>query len=315
MDQLDTPAHKRILLTGSNGFLGQKLCDALVEHTPYVVHCTSKSKNRNPKTSGYQFTEIDLQDFASLGDLIHRFAPTHIVHTAAISSVENCANDPALCQVVNVDSVDFLADICEKNGIHLTFLSTDFVFDGQNGPYREDDHRQPTNAYGHSKYRAEAILQSSQTRYAILRTILVYGITADKNRSNLILWAKEKLANKEQINVVDDQYRMPTFVDDLANACLLTIEHDAQGIFHISSEMMYSIKEIVEQVAAFWQLDTKLIKAVSAADIGQATNRPAKTGFVIKKAKDLLGFEPTPLLQSFQLMDEQIKSLNTYYGK
>lgn len=309
MDELTDSKELRILLTGSNGFLGQKLCDLLVEKTPYSLYCTSKSANRNPKKSGYQFQEIDLTDLKGLEKLIESFAPTHIIHTAALSSVEVCENNPELCQSVNVDSVDFLARICQSKDIHLTFLSTDFVFDGKNGPYSEEDERRPTNAYGESKLKAELLLQNSACRSAIFRTILVYGVIDDKNRSNLVLWAKQKLTAQESINVVSDQYRMPTFVDDLASACRLAVEKNARGIFHISSEKLYSVKEIVDQVATFWNLDKSLIHAISAKEIGQETNRPKITGFVLDKAKLELGYQPTSLIESFKLMDEQLKSL------
>ncbi|MHC8948079.1 SDR family oxidoreductase [Sphingobacterium hungaricum] len=309
MDKLTDPKELRILLTGSNGFLGQKLCDFIVEKTPHKLFCTSKSANRNPKKSGYQFQEIELTELDRLEKLILDFAPTHVIHTAALSSVEVCENNPALCQSVNVDSVDFLASICLSKDIHLTFLSTDFVFDGKNGPYAEEDERQPTNAYGASKLQAELILQNSSCRSAILRTILVYGVIDDKNRSNLVLWAKQKLTAQESINVVSDQYRMPTFVDDLAIACISAAEKNARGIFHISSENLYSVKEVVDQVADFWNLDKNLIHPISAKEIGQETNRPKITGFVLDKAKRELGYRPTSLIESFKLMDEQLKSL------
>ena len=254
MDKLST--HKpRVLLTGSNGFLGQKLTDLLLEKTDYDLYCTSQSDNRNPNNRGYEFIKLDLLDFASLDKLIDQIKPTHIVHTAALTSVEHCEQDPAYCTKLNVDLVNHIAQVCKKRDIHLTFLSTDFVFDGHNGPYDEKAATNPTNAYGQSKVYAEQSIIDSGCRAAVLRTILVYGIIADKNRSNLVLWAKSKLEAKEAIKVVADQWRMPTWVDDLAQACLLCISKNAAGIFHISSDKMFSILEAVQKVADFWALD------------------------------------------------------------
>lgn len=300
---------KRILVTGSNGFLGHKLTELILKNTNYELCCTSASVNRNPQNEGYKFQQLNLIDLEGLGRLIDEFQPTHIIHSAALSSVEVCENDPVLCKAINVDSATFLAQRCKEQDIHLTFLSTDFVFDGQHGPYKEEDACSPVNAYGQSKLDAEQEICASGCSAAILRTILVYGVIADKKRSNLVLWAKNKLEAGEAIKAVSDQWRMPTWVDDLATACLLAVEKNAEGIYHISSDTLFSVKEVVEQVADYWNLDRSLVGSVTAAEIGQATNRPRKTGFVLDKAKAELGYNPTPLCATFERIEQQIKEL------
>lgn len=309
MDELKNS--RRVLITGSNGFLGQKLTDVLVEKQKFQICCTSQGPNRNPNTMGYEFVQLDLLDTEGLISLIDSFKPTHIVHTAAITSVEICEAEPDKCKKLNIDVVSTIAELCRSKDIHLTFLSTDFVFDGKNGPYDELSPSNPCNAYGQSKLMAEQAITGSGCRAAILRTILVYGIIADKKRSNLVLWAKSKLEAKEPIKVVSDQWRMPTWVDDLAKACILSIEKNAEGIYHISSDKMFSIQEAVEEVAAFWGLDKTLITAIRAEEIGQAENRPQKTGFILKKAQEELGFQPTPFQESLTFIDQQFK----YYRK
>lgn len=305
MDELMNK-EKRILLTGSNGFLGQKLTDFILKETDYSLLCTSKSSNRNPNIRGYEYIQLSLINQQELATLIDRYAPTHIVHTAAITSVESCEDNWEECKQLNIDTVQFLAELCQMKDIHLIFLSTDFVFDGKNGPYLETASTNPCNAYGRSKVAAEQKIIQSGCRATILRTILVYGVIADKNRSNLILWAKNKLQNNEVIRVVQDQWRMPTWVDDLAHACLLAIEKNAVGIYHISSEEMFSILDIVYKVADHWSLNTSLITPVSAKEIGQADNRPQKTGFILDKAKKELGFAPTSLEKSLIEIDKQL---------
>lgn len=305
MDKL-TSTPKRILLTGSNGFLGQKLCDLLVAKNKYTLLAVSKSSNRNPKTAGYTFEQADLTSLEDLAQLIAEFKPTHIVHTAAMTSVEACEDQAQICQHINVDSVSFLAAICKASDIHLTFISTDFVFDGKAGPYREQDETIPLNAYGRSKLAAEEAIKQSGCAAAILRTILVYGVIADKKRSNLVLWAKSKLENNEEIHVVSDHWRMPTWVDDLAQACFLSLEKNATGIYHISGDTQYSILEVVMEVADHWNLDKSLIKPISAAAIGQSENRPRTTGFVLDKAKQELGYSATPLKKSLQEINKQL---------
>lgn len=301
---------KKILVTGSNGFLGQKVVDLLAGNDLYEVTAISKGPNRNPNQIGYVFYQIDLLDQSILADFLSNHIFDAIIHTAAMTSVEACEADKAACQLINVDLVKTLADYCEKNKTQLIHLSTDFVFDGKKGiVYNELDSPNPQSEYGKSKYASEQILAQSSCHYAILRTILVYGINADPNRSNLVLWAKGKLSQKEAIKVVNDQWRMPTFVDDLANACQLAIERDAQGIFHISGAELMSINEAVYAIADYWQLDKSLISEISAASIGQADNRPRLTGFDLSKSKNELGYVPTSFVESLAIIDRQSKEL------
>lgn len=306
MDQLK----QTILITGGNGFLGQKLIEKLIEKPHYSIVATSKSENRNFIQKGYTYIPCNFTDNTALQSLLEEVRPDHIIHTAAMSSVEACENDPTLCEKVNVEAVYQLGQYCAQYDKHLVHLSTDFVFDGKNGPYKEDDVTNPCNAYGESKALSETRLLSTACRAAILRTILVYGINGDAKRSNLVLWAKKQLGNNNQINVVSDQWRMPTFVDDLADACILAIEKEATGIYHISGDEMMSILDVVYRVADFWNLDKSLVNPIRAADIGQENNRPRKTGFVLDQAKTALGYSPTPFIKSLKKIEEQFSFYN-----
>ena len=299
----------RILLTGSNGLVGQKITEFLVQRHEVTLLCTSKGENRNPNQEGYSFKKLDLEDWSAIEHLIQSFAPTHIIHCAAISSVEVCDADPDYTERINVSIPTQLATLAYERGIHFSFLSTDFVFDGKKGPYAEGDATAPCNSYGASKVQAETAIRAVNPEAVILRTILVYGVIGDKGRSNLILWAKSKLEQGESINVVADQWRMPTWVDDLARACILAAEKKAAGIYHISGPTLYSIVEIVERIADYWQLDKRLIKPIRAATIGQETNRPRTTGFILDKAQQELGYQPSSLETSFEQIAIQLKKL------
>ncbi|MCL7988976.1 SDR family oxidoreductase [Sphingobacterium sp. lm-10] len=300
----------RILVTGSNGFLGQKLVKRLAAESGYHLFCTSGSPDRISQDISHDFLQADFSDPSALLDTIKSFRPTHIIHTAAISSVDVCEKDPVQCQTVNVDIVRELATVAHAQDIHLTFLSTDFVFDGKQGSYLETDPTTACNAYGQSKIDAEKLLQQSGCRHAILRTILVYG-TPNKGSSgrNLVIWAKEALSNKETIRVVSDQWRMPTWVEDLVEACHLAAKQHAEGIYHISGGEMMSIQEVVQEVAHFWNLDQTLITPIRAKEIGQDKNRPRKTGFVLDKAKAELGYTPTAFRTSLKRIDEELNSI------
>lgn len=302
----------RIILTGSNGFLGQTLTDKLVQRPDVTLLATSKRRNRNPNLEDGAFAPCDLESFEAFDELAKKFKPTHVIHTAAISSVEACEKNPETCELTNVLFVKKLAEFCKAHQVHLTFLSTDFVFDGKDGPYAETDLPNPCNAYGASKWRAEQAIDTVGCQAAILRTILVYGVSKDPGRTNLVLWVHNKLSNNEVISAVQDQWRMPTWVENLADACLLAASKNARGTYHISSDTMYSIVEVARLVADCWSLDKSLIQPIAAKDIGQAENRPRKTGFIIDKARKELEFSPTSLVDSLLEIKKQLALENTH---
>lgn len=298
----------RLLITGSNGFLAQKFCELLSENQQkYNVLGVSKSPNRNRYLLPSEFLQLDLSDFNSLEEVLGRFKPTHILHTAAMTSVEECEKNQDEALRINVMLTEFLAKYCKKYDLHLTFLSTDFVFNGKAGPYQESDAVDPVNYYGTTKVLAEQRVVDSGCSAAIIRTILVYGVIPDKKRSNLVLWAKNQLTTGNVIRVVHDQWRMPTWVDDLARACHAAIARDVEGIYHVSGEDMMSVEEAVRTIADTLQLNQNLISPISAEAIGQAHNRPRKTGFYLDKAKEDLDFTPTNFAESLLYICEQIK--------
>jgi len=299
---------KRILITGSNGFLARKLIAVLNRQQVYDLYATSASENRNPDVQASTFSQLDLTDLLATQQLIDQLRPDILINTAAISSVDQCESNPQACMALNTQAVAHLAHIAAERDIHLIQLSTDFVFDGLHGPYRETDAVNPINQYGLSKVKAEQEIQHAGCKAAILRTILVYGNSADPNRSNLVLGVKAALEAKKIIKIVENQWRMPTFVDDLAQACLLAIEQQAQGIFHISGNQLYSIYEIAQQVANYWNLDATYIQPIRAESLPGAHLRPERTGFFIQKAEKELGFKPISLSESFNIMDRNINN-------
>ncbi|HEX8378892.1 MAG TPA: SDR family oxidoreductase [Pedobacter sp.] len=297
---------KRILVTGSNGLLGQTLTDLISASKRAELIATSKGSNRFPVDLGYTYLDLDITNQNQLQMAIANSKPDVIINTAAITNVDICHTNRSLCQSVNVDAVEYLTEVCENQKIHLIHLSTDFVFDGVDGPYSEDAKPNPISFYGESKFKAEQIIQGASCRWTIIRTILVYGITASMSRSNIVLWAKNALENEETMNVVNDQWRMPTFVGDLAEACLLVAEKGATGIFHISGPEMMTVYELVCKVADFWKLDESLIRPISSNTLNQEAKRPLKTGFLLDKARNILSYHPGSFNDGLEMIDKQL---------
>lgn len=300
-----TPMHK-ILLTGSNGLLGQKLVHLLSVKGEVTLLATSTGPDRITTASGYEYRTLDITDESAVMKVVTDFAPTAIINTAAMTNVDACEADEEGCRRLNVDAVKYLLKAAEEVGAKLVHLSTDFVFNGEDGPYSEDDLPDPLSIYAQSKYESEGVLmRSDYTDWVIARTIIVYGVSEAMSRNNIVLWARQALLKGDEMNIVNDQWRSPTLAEDLAMGCWLAVEKDAEGIYHLSGPETYSIIELVYAVAEFYGFSTANVKPISSATLSQAAKRPPRTGFILDKAKKELGYAPRTLHQGLAMIDEQ----------
>lgn len=299
---------KTILVTGSNGLLGQKITEKILTEGRLNLIATAKGANRFPVDGGYEYAEMDILNAEQVKQVVLKYQPDAIIHTAAMTNVDTSETNKDACYQLNVAATQNLVSLCEEHHIHFIHLSTDFIFDGGDGPYVETDAPNPLSYYGETKLLAELAVQNSKAKWSILRTVLVYGITADISRSNIVLWAKGALERKQPINVVNDQWRTPTLAEDLAEACLLAVENAAQGVYHIAGKDYMSIADLVRKVADYWSLDHSLILEISSAGLNQKAKRPAKTGFVLTKAIEDLKYNPHSFEEGLKIVDEQMKN-------
>lgn len=297
---------RTILITGSNGLLGQKLVELMVHDPSIRVVATSVGKNRLPITTGYVYYSMDVTDPLDIEKVIQSTQPDTIIHTAAMTNVDQCELEKENCWKLNVTAVENLINACKKNHIFLQHLSTDFVFDGLAGPYVETDAPNPISFYGWSKFAAERLLQNATIQWAIVRTVLVYGIAHDMSRSNIILWVKKSLENNQSIQVVTDQFRTPTLAEDLAMGCYLIANSQQQGIFHISGDAFLTPYQMAIKTAQYFKLDESLIQPTDASQFTQVAKRPAITGFNIRKAKELLAYQPHSFEEGIEILMNQI---------
>lgn len=300
---------KTILITGSNGLLGQKLVYRMAGRPDVRLIATARGANRLVKTDGYTYEDADITAPERLQRVIDQYRPDSIIHTAAMTNVDACETEQEACRLANVEAVRFLARACDAASIHLVHLSTDFIFDGSHGPLDETAEPAPLSFYGQSKLDAEHIVQAMKAPWAILRTVLVYGITDSMSRSNIVLWVKQNLEQGKAIHVVDDQFRTPTFAEDLAQGCDLAAMQGARGIYNISGPDFMSIYELACRVADHYGLDKSLIRRSSSSALNQPARRPPRTGFIIDKARRELGYRPHGFEESLALMDEQISAI------
>ncbi|WP_339662527.1 SDR family oxidoreductase [uncultured Polaribacter sp.] len=296
----------KVVITGSNGLLGQTLVKLLLqEKEKYQVFGFSKGKNRSGRED-FNYISIDLTNEIKLKETLTEIQPSFIINTAAITQVDVCEEHKEACDLLNITVVKWLSEISKSLNVHLIHLSTDFVFDGEKGNYKETDKVNPLSYYGLSKVKSEEIVVNSKIKYTILRTILVYGQVFDMSRTNIVLWVKDMLEKGQEITVVNDQYRAPTYVEDLALACKIAMDKKAVGIYHIASNTVLSVFEIAQQVAEVFNLDKKFMKPILSTTLNQKALRPPKTGFNLSKTNKELGFYPKSFKEDIQRFKESL---------
>ena len=298
-----------VLVTGSNGLLGQKILENL-RTNDYTIIATSKGENRVKQGNYYTYESLDITQEKEVNRILNLYSPDVVFNTAAMTNVDLCENERAICDKLNIHAVGLLANSCLKIDAHLIHISTDFVFDGKDGPYSENDIPNPLSYYGKSKYKSEKLLNTHLCKSSILRTIVLFGIAENLTKNNIVLWAKDQLENSNKINIIDDEFRAPTLAEDLAEACVLVAQKKAFGVFHICGKDLMSIYEMVVAIANFYNFDVNLINRISATKLNQKAKRPPKTGFILDKAINKLGYNPHSFKECLIIIEEQLNNNN-----
>ncbi|MGC3944910.1 MAG: dTDP-4-dehydrorhamnose reductase [Chryseolinea sp.] len=294
----------KILVTGCNGLLGQKLI-ALLSSIPGVALVATA---RKPLAGSWSvpFELMDITDPATVMRVVSTHAPDVIIHGAAMTQVDACELQKEECYRINVGGVENMIKAARQYNAHLVHVSTDFVFDGKHDMLAENEQPAPVNYYGECKWKAEQLVMASDIPWSIVRTVLVYGIIPGVQRSNIVTWVKQSLEEGKQIRVVSDQWRTPTLAEDLASGCYLVAAKRAGGVYHISGKDFVSIYDIAMRTASFFGLDASLITPVETAALPQPARRPLRTGFNISKAKKDLGYDPHSLSEGISILAKQI---------
>ncbi|HLW29352.1 MAG TPA: SDR family oxidoreductase [Brumimicrobium sp.] len=297
---------KKILITGSNGLLGQSLVKYCLDYKIDFL-ASANTRNKFSLCPDNRFTILDITKSDQVKDVIDRYQPTHIINTAAMTNVDACEDNVEACYAVNYYGVENILNAIEKTNIHLTQISTDFVFDGEKTLYTEDDTTKPLSEYGKSKWKAENLLvESNYKEVAILRTSILYGTGEALKKSNIFNWAIKQLRAGNELKIVNDQFRTPTFVDDLVQACIKVVDKRAVGIYNIAGADLRSMYDFILLVAEYVGVNKNLVQAINSNDLNQKALRPRSSGLLITKAKQEIGYQPTDFVETLFDIDQAI---------
>ena len=244
----------------------------------------------------YRFVQADINNHPAIDRLIADVRPDVVINGSALSVPDYCESHHEEAYAANVLAVENIARCCERTGSRFIHLSTDFVFDGKKtGLYTETDTPAPVNYYGISKYQGELAVAASCSNYANVRVVVVYGKALPGQHGNILQLVKNRLQAGQEIRVVSDQYRTPTWVQDIAEGVEKLMHTSLNGTWHICGGECLSIADIAYRVADYFQLDRSLIIPVTTEEMNEATPRPRFSGLSIDKAGRELGYTPHSL--------------------
>jgi dTDP-4-dehydrorhamnose reductase len=290
----------KVLVIGGSGLLGKKLRNILIENN-YDVYTTYYRAHPTDKEKNYQ---LDITQKKDVDVVIKKIEPDVIVHAAALTNVDECEKNQDLADNINTQGTKNIAETVKKIGSKLLYVSTDYVFDGTKGLYKEKDVVHPINYYGLSKLKGEEVVKSIVDECLIVRPSVIYGSGTKKN---FAMWILDNLQKQNRIRIVNDQYVSPTLTTDLSEQIVALLKHDAQGVFHTAGGERINRYAFSQLVADVFQLDKTLIEAISVKDMSWVAQRPEDSSLDVTKISRLK--KPYKLRKAVNLLKEEIGRL------
>lgn len=293
----------RILITGSNGMLGQRAVQFYLKNENVELLATSVEEKSLIENVDY--ISCDIKDRNSIKKIILDYCPDFIIHTAAFTNVDLSEKLREDAWKINVKGVEYISEAARAIDTHIIHISTDYIFDGKDGPYSENAIPNPLGYYGRTKLASENALRISNTYFTILRTNVLYGIALN-SRPDFVRWVVSSLDENKNIRIVNDQINNPTFIDDLVQAINKIIEFKKTGIFNVGGIEFLSRYDFTLRIADYFNLDKKLITPITTEELKQPARRPLKSGLIILKAETELGYKPHTIDESFFVMKREM---------
>lgn len=297
----------KALIFGSNGLLGQSLIKKFSPDFQIIGASIEPDNFVNDIDMTYQC--IDMANRSEMHSLLVNEQPDLVINAAAFTDVDKCEIEREMCWNVNVRAVENIVESNLNPKAVIVHMSTDYVFDGTEPPYREVDTPNPRGNYARSKMASENIIKASQYEYLIIRTQVLYG-TGNNIRPNFVTWVIDQLEKGQKINVVTDQIGNPTFNNDVSEVVYRLLKSDNYGLFHVSGSVSISRYDFAHKIADIFELDKNLIKSITTGRLEQRAPRPANSTFVLDKLYNNIGWLPHDVEMGLKLLKKEINFVN-----
>jgi dTDP-4-dehydrorhamnose reductase len=291
--------HMKILITGGSGLLGSKIAEMAQSRGDEVF----SGYAHNSPVFG-RSVKFDLLDGPAISETIMRIKPEIIIHSAALTDVDRCERERELAYKINVEGMRIVSDASKRAGSFLIYISTDYIFDGIRGMYKEGDDPHPLNYYGLTKLRGEEFCDG-----CIARSCVIYGSRPASGKTNFALWVINSLRANHPINVVTDQFITPTLNSNLAEMVLEAGERQLEGIHHLAGASRISRYDFARTVARMLDLDLSLISPCRMEDMKWAAQRPRDSSLDTSKAARVLNEKPLSTEEAMQRLKDELAVL------
>jgi dTDP-4-dehydrorhamnose reductase len=297
----------RLLVTGASGLLGSNLCELAIRknHEVYSAYSQHKPLQGAP-------IQFDVSDKDAVEEIFRKVNPEAVVHAAALTNVDKCESEKELAWKTNVEGTENIAELCEKHRAFLVYISTDYVFDGEKGRYKENDKPAPINYYGLTKLRGEESVENLAAQHCIARSSVIYGSIPATGKINFALWLLDKLERKETVTIVTDQWNSPTLNTNLADMVLEVLERKLTGIFHLAGATRLSRYDFAKSLAQIFRLDANLILPASSKEIPWTAKRPRDSSLTVDRACQTLRSKPLKVLEALEKMKKEMEQTHSF---
>lgn len=285
----------RILVTGSNGLVGTKVLERLIQDPTDEPLAAYHRSRTNEYLGDLPYWWLDTASAEDVDRVLGEARPDAVVHAGAFTNVDGAEREREAAWASNAEATGILARACAARGIRLVYLSTEYVFDGTAGPYRETDAVNPLGWYAQTKLGGEQAVIAAGGSWAIARTTVVYGYAAHV-RSNFVLWLLGELRAGRRVRIVEDQIGSPTLAENLAEMVLALAHSQENGVFNTAGADVISRLDFSRQIAATFGVDAGLMDTVTTAELGQAAPRPLRAGLLMDKFRST--FPDVPVLSA-----------------
>ena len=289
----------KFLVTGSAGLIGRQVVKDLSE-THEVFSCYNKSKPE----FGIP-TKMDLLNHEMISNVLSEKNPDIVIHLGAMTAVDLCDTQQDNALKINSQATEILAKECSKINSFMVYVSTDYVFNGNSGLYKENAVTNPLGFYGKSKLLGEKSIQNFSSNWCIARTSTPFGLHPTKK--SFPIWVIENLQKQKQIDVLTDQFTSPTYVPSLSRMLIEISERHLTGIIHVAGASKISRYEMASLVSDKLGLDGKLLREISINDIKWEAQRPKDSSLNVSKAISILNQKPQKIDHDVNLFIDEIK--------
>ena len=283
-----------ILITGASGQLGMSL--KRIFNSKYEI--ISTTGNNNPTGSSMH---LDVTNPMLFKEVIETTNPDLVINLAALTNVDLCEKNPELAYSINIGGMDNLVNAFKGPIIHV---STDYVFDGEDGPYKEEDTTNPLNVYGLSKLESEKLLLDHSENSLVIRSNVLYDYSS-KSEASFLNWVVDSLTQEKEINIVEDQWNNPTWTGSLAVVIDRAIDTQLTGLVHWGDGDLVSRFDFANKIADVFNLKKSLIKPILTSELNQTAKRPLKSGLKSDYAQNILNLEPPTIKECLETIVEQ----------